>query len=432
MVSSLWSSTLDVDPTIAPIGARSDAARDHFDVLVIGGGNAGISLASRLKRYGFHNLAIVEPSNKHLYQPLFSHIGGGTAQSAEAMKPQAEVMPTGVRWIHDAAVTINPDNQTVQLVTGTVVTYRHLVICPGMRLNWDAVPGLKDAMNTPSVSSNYVYKLASKTWELIRELRSGTAVFTMPSGAVKCDGASQKIMYLACDYWREQGVLNDIRVVMVVHSPTVYGVDVVDQELNRKINEYGVQLYCNSEVTSVEGDAQTVTISPVKNPSDPAGAGTTQDQVLHYDLLHAVPPQVAPDWLLSSGLTRLGDPGGFIDVNPETLQHSRYTNIWSLGDVAGTKNYKSGASLRKQCLVLAKNLRAVKKGKEPQQKYDHYSATPFTVSRSTVVFAEFDDQRVPQPTLPWRGSMKEHRATWILERHILPWVYWHLILKGRA
>ena len=432
MVSNLWSSTLDLDPATAPKGVQSGAPRERFDVLIIGGGNAGISLASRLRRYGFRSLAIVEPNDKHLYQPLFSHIGGGTAQASEAVKPQADVMPAGVKWIHDAAVIIEPENQNVRLATGTAVAYRHLVICTGMRLDWDAVPGLEDAMNTPSASSNYVYKLAPKTWKLIRELRRGTAVFNMPPGAVKCDGASQKIMYLACDYWREQGVLKDIKVVMVVHSATIYGVDVVDQELNRKISEYGVELYCRSEVTSVDGAAQTVTISPVTHASDPVETRSSQSQVLHYDVLHGVPPQVAPDWLLSSGLTRVGDPGGFIDVNPETLQHSRYSNIWSLGDVAATKNYKSGASLRKQCLVLAKNLKAVKQGKEPHQKYDHYSATPFTVTRSTVVFAEFDDKHAPQPTLPWRGSMKEHRSTWILERHILPWVYWHLILKGRA
>ncbi len=121
-----------------------------------------------------------------------------------------------------------------------------------------------------------------------------------------------------------------------------------------------------------------------------------------------------------------------MDVDPETLRHCRYPEIWSLGDAAGTKNFKSGAALRKQTMVLAKNLRSLYQGKEPCQKYNHYSATPFTVSRSTVVFAEFDYLRRPTPSVPWLGIMKEHRSTWVLERNILPRVYWQLILKGRA
>ncbi|MBG0741020.1 NAD(P)/FAD-dependent oxidoreductase [Paeniglutamicibacter antarcticus] len=432
MASNYWSSTLDADPAAAPPAVPVGDKAEHHDIVILGGGNAGISLAGRLHRYGFRDIGIVEPSDRHLYQPLFSHIGGGTARAEEAVRPQADVMPKGVRWIRDAAVDIEPDAQTVRLAAGTMLTYRQLVICPGIRLDWDAVPGLAEAMDTPCASSNYVFELAPKTWELVRGLRRGTAVFTMPSGTVKCDGATQKIMYLACDYWRQEGVLDDIRVVMVVPTPTVYGVDVVDQELNRKIAEYGVELRYSSEVTAVDGAAQTVTISPVTNPKARAESVAAGSEVLRYDLLHGVPPQVAPDWLQSTGLTRPGEPGGFVDVNPETLQHSRHRDIWSLGDAAGTKNFKSGASLRKQTLVLAKNLKAASKGKAPRHKYDHYSTTPFTVSRSTVVFAEFDHLHKPKPTFPWRGSMKEHHATWILERNILPRVYWHLILKGRA
>ncbi|MCY0903334.1 NAD(P)/FAD-dependent oxidoreductase [Arthrobacter sp. H14-L1] len=442
MATKYWSSTLDADPAAAPPAVQRSDGAEHHAVVIIGGGNAGISLAARLHRYGFRDIVIVEPSNRHLYQPLFSHIGGGTARAEEAVRPQADVMPKSVRWIRDAAVDIAPQAQTVLLASGTTLAYRQLVICPGMRLDWDAVPGLAAAMSTPSASSNYVFELAPKTWDLIRGLQRGTAVFTMPSGTVKCDGATQKIMYLACDYWRQEGVLDDIRVVMVVPTRTVYGVDVVDEELNRKIAEYGVELRCSSEVTAVDGAAQTVTISAVTTSAvrasavthpparaRPAAAGS---EVLRYDLLHGVPPQVAPDWLRTSGLTRTGDQGGFVDVNPETLQHSRYRDIWSLGDAAGTKNFKSGASLRKQTLALAKNLKAASKGKAPRHKYNHYSATPFTVSRSTVVFAEFDHLHRPKPTLPWKGSMKEHHSTWILERNILPRVYWHLILKGRA
>jgi sulfide:quinone oxidoreductase len=245
----------------------------------------------------------------------------------------------------------------------------------------------------------------------------------MPSGPIKCGGAAQKPMYLACDYWREQGVLQDIRVVMVQPYPTVFGVPGVDEELNRKIAQYGIELRCNSEVDSVDAAGQTARIRD-------HSTGATED--LRYDVLNAVPPQSAPDWLKATELPATGDSGGFVEVDPQTLRHVRFPDIWSLGDAAGTTNSKSGGALRKQTKVLAKNLVATKHGKPLPEKYDGYSVCPFTVSRSTVVFAEFDDQYRPKPSIPKIPTWKESRASWVVDRDIFPQVYWNLILKGRA
>ncbi|WP_457972231.1 NAD(P)/FAD-dependent oxidoreductase [Arthrobacter sp. D1-17] len=423
------SSTPPVPPSSVP-GASTKGTliiagrgNRHHEVVVVGGGNAGISLAARLRRYGIRDIAVVEPSGRHLFQPLFSHIGGGTAKAAEAVRAQASVMPDGATWVQDSAVDIRPGSSTVVLASGGEVTYGHVVVCPGLQLDWHKVPGLAEAIDSPYGSSNYVYELASKTWGLLKELRSGTAVFTMPSGPVKCGGASQKPMYLACDYWRQQGVLDKLRVVLVVPTPTVYGVPGVDEELNRKIAEYGIELRCNSEVVSVDAEGRTVQVHDSQ---------ADRTEGLAYDVLHAVPPQSAPDWLKATSLPAEGESGGFVEVHPETLRHTRYPNVWSLGDAAGTRNSKAGAALRKQTTVLAKNLKAVLKGGEPTAKYNGYSACPFTVSRSTVVFAEFDDQYRPMPTLPKVHVAKERRSTWILERDLFPGIYWNLILKGRA
>jgi sulfide:quinone oxidoreductase len=230
-------------------------------------------------------------------------------------------------------------------------------------------------------------------------------------------------MYLACDYWREQGVLQDIRVVMVQPASTVFGVPGVDDELNRKIAEYGIELRCSSEVTSVDAAAQTVLIRD-------NATGATEE--LRYDVLNAVPPQSAPDWLKATELPALGDAGGFVEVDPHTLRHVRFRNVWSLGDAAATTNSKSGGALRKQTKVLAKNLVAARQGKPLPEKYNGYSVCPFTVSRSTVVFAEFDDQYKPMPTIPKVPTWKESRASWVVDRDVFPQVYWNLILKGRA
>jgi sulfide:quinone oxidoreductase len=399
-------------------------AIERHRVVVIGGGNAGLSVAGRLRREGVDDIVVVEPREHHLYQPLFSHVAGGTARAGMATRPQASVMPRGVAWIQDRVADVTPESNTVQLASGRRLSYEHLVVCPGIQKDWDRVPGLVTAMASPTGASNYEFDLAAKASTLLRDLRRGTVVFTQPAGPATCAGAAQKPMYLACDYWRATGVLADIRVVMVVPDATIFGMPLIDQELNRKIAEYGIELKTRSQLVEVDADNRTAVIGRVDG---------SERETVAYDILHAVPPQSAPDWVKATTLPATGDPSGFVEVDPETLRHVRYPNVWSLGDAAATRNSKSGGALRKQTLVVAKNLSSALQGKPAKNSYDNYSVCPFTVSRSTVVFAEFDDEYTPKPTVPfWTALARERRLTWIFDRHILPWVYWNLILKGRA
>ena len=393
----------------------------HHQVVVIGGGNGGISVAARLRRSGAADIAIIEPREQHMYKPLFSHVAGGTARAGITVRPQREVMPKGVEWIQDAVTAVQPDANAVVLESGDRVTFDQLIVCPGIQLDWGRVPGLAEAMQTPAAASHYEFELAQKASMLLRDLKEGTVVFTQPDGPASCAGAAQKPMYQACDYWRATGVLDRIRVVMVVPTETAF-LPPFDRELERKIEEYGIELRTRSVLLRVDPAAQEVVIGGPDGPEH-----------LHYDVLNVEPPQSAPDWLKASVLPAPGSSGGFVEVDPRTLRQPRFPQIWALGDAAATTNSKCGGALRKQTWVLAKNLSRVLRGKEPKASYDGYAVCPFTVSRSTVVWAEFDDQGKQKPTIPFfRRMYRESRLSWVFDRHVLPWVYWNLILTGRV
>ncbi|MFK4837561.1 NAD(P)/FAD-dependent oxidoreductase [Microbacterium sp. ZW T2_14] len=393
----------------------------HHQVVVIGGGNGGISVAARLRRSGVDDIAIIEPREQHLYKPLFSHVAGGTARAGITVRPQREVMPKGVEWIQDAVTTVQPDANAVVLDSGDRVTFDQLIVCPGIQLDWERIPGLAEAMQTPAAASHYEFELAQKASLLLRDLKEGTVVFTQPDGPASCAAAAQKPMYQACDYWRATGVLDRIRVVMVVPTESAF-LPPFDRELERKIEEYGIELRTRSVLLRVDSAAQEVVIGGPEGPEH-----------LHYDVLNVEPPQSAPDWLKASMLPAPSSSGGFVEVDPRTLRHPRFPDVWALGDAAATTNSKSGGALRKQTWVLAKNLSRVLRGKAPKARYDGYAVCPFTVSRSTVVWAEFDDTGTQKPTIPFfRRMYRESRLSWIFDRHVLPWVYWNLILTGRV
>jgi len=117
--------------------------------VIIGGGSAGISVAARLRRAGEEDVVLIEPCGVHYYQPLWTLVGGGVVPIGRSRRFEAGVMPKGVRWIQDAAVEIDPDARFVDTEGGARIGYDVLVLCPGLELAWDLVPGLAEAMASP-------------------------------------------------------------------------------------------------------------------------------------------------------------------------------------------------------------------------------------------------------------------------------------------
>ncbi|WP_322779562.1 FAD/NAD(P)-binding oxidoreductase [Frankia sp. Cas4] len=401
------------------------ATTSHHTTLIIGGGSAGISVAARLRRAGSVDVGLIDPAETHYYQPLWTLVGGGCAPLASSARPQAGVMPAGVAWIRDRAETIDTDNQIVTTGGGARIGYDHLVVCPGIQLDWTTIPGMGEAVTTPWVSSNYTYDLAPKTWEMIRSLRSGTAVFTMPAGPIKCGGAPQKIAYLACDFWRRHGVLDDIRVVLVLPTPALFGVPEFADVLATVVARYGIEVRLNSELTEVDPESRRAVVID-------HATGVTDD--IGYDLMHLVPPQSAPDWIKKSPLADPTSPAGYVSVDKHTMQHTRYSNVFSLGDASSSPNAKTGAAIRKQAPVVVANLLSVMNGQPAARQYDGYASCPLTTARNKMLLAEFDYTMRPHPTFPpWLvNAQRERRDMWYLKRYGLPLMYWNLLLKGRA
>lgn len=395
----------------------------HHRVLIIGGGSAGVSVAARLRRARVDDIGLVEPSGTHYYQPLWTLVGGGCAPAKESARPQASVMPRGVAWIKDAALDIDPGNRTVTTAAGARVTYDQLVVCPGIQLDWEKIPGMAEALRTPAVSSNYTYDLAPKTWQLIRNLRSGTAVFSMPAGPIKCAGAPQKIAYLAADHWRQEGVLGDIRIVLVLPTPGMFGVREFAEELERVAARYGIEVRTSSEVTEIDGEGRRVVVT------DHAG-GTRED--IGYDLLHVVPPQSAPDWIKATALADPGSPAGYVEVDKHTMRHVRHPNVFALGDAGSTPNSKTGAAIRKQAPVVARNVVAAMRNQPLPASYGGYASCPLTTARDKMLLAEFDYTMRPTPSFPFIDTTRERKDMWYLKRYGLAALYWNLMLKGRA
>ncbi|WP_128891070.1 FAD/NAD(P)-binding oxidoreductase [Erythrobacter sp. HKB08] len=396
------------------------AHSNKHTVVIIGGGAAGIATAaSMLKRRAGLDIAIIEPSDIHAYQPGWTMVGGGIFEPEVTRRPMKSVMPKGVTWLKTAAKTFQPDDNEVTLEDGTTVGYDVLIVAPGIRLAWEKIEGLEATLGKNGVTSNYRYDLAPYTWQLVQGLKRGRAIFTQPPMPIKCAGAPQKAMYLSCDHWLRSGVLGDIEVEFRNAGGVLFGVQDYVPALMEYVEKYDIGLKLGSNLVAVDGPNQSATFQ------------TKDGEVTReFDMLHVVPPQVAPQFLADSPLA---SESGFTDVDQHTLRHNRYPNVFGLGDGGSMPNAKTAAAARKQAPVVAVNALRQLDGKGPTAGYDGYGSCPLTVERGKIVLAEFGYGGKLMPSFPtWLiDGTKPARLSWMLKADALPWIYWNGMLKGR-
>jgi len=398
-----------------------------YDVLIVGGGAAGISVASSLlKRDASLEIAIIDPADAHYYQPGFTMVGGGVFDLAQTRRPMDQVMPERVSWIKAAVAEFNPAENYVLLDSQAKVAYQHLVACPGLKLNWQGVDGLTEALGKNGVTSNYSPETAPYTWDLVQTLKSGKAIFTQPPMPIKCAGAPQKALYLSADYWLKQGLLGKgINIEFCNAGAVLFGVKEYVPALQSYMDKYQTTLSYGHNLTKVDGENKKAWFVVTNE------AGESDVVEREFDMLHVCPPQQAPDFIRSSALA---DEAGWVDVDQHTLQHKKYSNIWSLGDVANTPNAKTAAAVRMQAPIVAHNLLQTMQGQQGQQvSYNGYGSCPLTVERGKIVLAEFGYGGALLPTFP-KFILEGTRPTkiaWFLKEKILPKVYWDGMLKGK-
>jgi sulfide:quinone oxidoreductase len=418
----------------------------HYQILIIGGGTAGITIAAQLKRKDANlQMAIIEPSAKHYYQPAWTLVGAGTFDFKDTEREEADYIPKGVDWIRDKATGIDPDTNEVKTENSGAFSYNYLIPVPGLIMAPELLPGLPEALDKGVVCSNYTDP--EYTWEVLQNFKGGNAVFTQPTTPIKCGGAPQKIMYMAEDYFRKKGIRDKTNVLFATPGTVIFGVPAFAKTLNKVIQDREIIFKPFYAPVKIDPEKQEIYFKYIKPEErdftimegNPLGEEITgnMEVKIHYDMLHLAPPQTSPKFIQESQVSIQEGPGkGWIDVDIHTMQHKRFPNIFSLGDVAYLPTAKTGAAIRKQAPVLVENLlNLINTGKIGQKSYDGYSSCPIVTGYGKMVLCEFKYDNV-QDSDPLISKLvdttKEQYSMWLLKKYGLPFMYWNLMLKGRA
>ena len=392
-------------------------------IVIIGGGNAGISVASKLllkdKKL---DIAIIDPADKHYYQPAWTLVGGGVFNINDTVRNEADVMPKGVKWIKQKVNAFSPENNSVTLDNNETVAYDFLIVAAGIQINWGEIKGLKETIGKNNVCSNYSFDYAPYTYECLKNLKGGKAIFTNPHTPVKCGGAPHKIMYLAADFFRKKGLLDKVDIQYWSGGAKLFAVPHYEKTLLKVVEKGNIKLNFNVKLVEIDGPGKKAKFVGIGEKNK------DQEYLVDFDMIHVTPPQSAPDFIKNSVLA---NSAGWVDVDKHSLQHNKYPNIFSLGDSSGLPTSKTGAAIRKQAPVLVENLLACIRQEAFSAKYDGYTSCPLVTGYGKLVLAEFDYDNKPQETFPLDQS-QERWSMYMLKRHILPWLYWAKILPGKA
>jgi sulfide:quinone oxidoreductase len=395
----------------------------YHQIVIIGGGNAGISVASQLLlKNKLLDIVVIDPADKHYYQPAWTLVGSGVFDIKKTERNEADVIPKGVKWIKQKVTGFLPEKNAIQLDNSENISYKFLVVAAGIQLNWHEIKGLQETLGKNNVCSNYSFAFAPYTWETIKNFKGGKAIFHNPHTPVKCGGAPHKIMYMAADYFRKKNILSKTDIQYWSGGTKLFAVPKYENTLLQVCKKADIKLIFFEKLVEIDA---------VNKRAKFIGFGEANKETetwVDFDMIHVTPPQSAPDFIKNSVLA---NTAGWVDVDKNTLQHIKFSNIFSLGDASGLPTSKTGAAVRKQAPVLVENLLAAIAGKSLNGKYTGYTSCPLVTGYGKLVLAEFDYDNKPMETFPFDQS-KERWSMYILKRYVLPWLYWSKILPGKV
>ncbi len=450
---------MGISPIAASILAGSTteakASSDAKGKIVIVGGGAGGIMAMAHLRSSLSNpdITIITPNEVHLYQPGQVFIASGVYEPDEIEMSNKEFIPDDVKWIKDKVKTFDPDNNRLTLRNGETLSYDFLVVAAGIEYHYEWIEGLSiEDIGTNGISSVYLNDLekgthagGELTWQWFNDLRQAAkegkkprAIYTQPNTPIKCGGAPQKILYLSADYLKKDGLSAEF--IFATNNASLFSLKNVTDELQKTQESYeGMSTRFTHNLKKIDVKNKIATFDHFWQEQGEYDEDLEiydvidkyEEVEMAYDFIHIVPPMSAVDAVRNSLLSwQKGTAKGWLEVDQETLQHRRYSNVFGIGDICGIPMGKTGGTARHHAPIVSKNLIAAMEGKELLEKFDGYTVCPLKTEYGKIIMAEFGYDG-PLPSIPfWKDISIPRSAWWVFDVYMLKPMYKHLMMRG--
>lgn len=411
--------------------AQAERVQTRAHIVIAGAGLGGLAVANRLAaRLAGARITIVDAGTEHNYQPGYTLVATGVWPVQKVRDANASFVPQGVDWVQEAVAAFDPKADRIETASGRSIRYDYLVVATGLHLDYAQIEGMDvAAIGRNGMGSVYASpQAAAATWTAMDAFRAkgGDAVMTLPSTPLKCAGAPLKMTFMIDDRLRQAGTRagSTVRLHSALPPDTVFGVKSVNDNVLARWKALGIETEYLSRLVAVDlGARRAVFASPEGERAE-----------VPYDFLHVVPPMRAVDAVRNSDLAWQEGPfapGGWLEVDKDTLRHRRFPNVFGIGDVNGTPRGKTAATVKKSAPIVAEHLVDLIAGREPAQRFDGYTSCPLLVREGSAMLIEFDYDGRLTPTLPLVEPLQESWFAWVMKTRLLKPAYL-AVLRGRA
>lgn len=397
-------------------------------IVIIGAGAAGTALASRLvRRLDGASITVIDPRSEHLYQPGLSLVAAGLKPPSYVVSQTVDWLPSEIKLVAEAATAIDPVAKTVTTADGQSHAYDFLVVAAGLVLDHEAIDGFSlDLVGTNGIGALYAGpEYAERTWKAASEFTEsgGEGLFTRPATEMKCAGAPLKHTFLIEDIASRAVGKGKYKLTYAAHNNALFSVPIVNEKVRMLFESRGIDTVYGHVLKAVDPGRKIATFS---TPSGDVERG--------YDYLHVIPPQRAPDVVRQSGLSWADKwvDQGWVEVDPETLRHRRFPEVFAVGDVAGVPKGKTAASVKWQVPVVEDHLVAATQDREGTEIYNGYTSCPLITRVGRAMLVEFDYRNNLVPSFPGLiAPLEELWISWLMKEVALKATY-NAMLRGKA
>ena len=396
-------------------------------VTVLASGSISAAANRLADRLDGAKITLIDARKQHFYQPGFTLIAAGLKPAGYSVSDTGDWLPKASEWIEDAVAEIDPEARKVVTAGGKTVAYDYLIVATGLKLDFAAIEGMsldlvgKDGIGAVYAGPDY----AARTWAAMDAFteKGGVGLFTRPATEMKCAGAPLKYTFLTDDYARRKGTRGKSKIVYAAHNKALFSVPIVNEKVRMLFEDRGFETAHDHVMTAIDPGRKIVTF---KTPEGPKEIG--------YDFTNVIPPMRAPDVIRNSPLPWADKwtDQGWVEVDPHTLRHNRYPEIFAVGDVAGVPKGKTAASVKWQVPVAVDHLVAQIEGKSTDASYNGYTSCPLITQVGKAMLVEFDYKNNLTPSFPGIiAPLEELWISWLMKEIALKPTY-NAMLRGRA
>ncbi len=390
-------------------------------LLILGAGTAGTAIAHQLRRRLPHDwqVAVVDPSSTHLYQPGLLFLPFGKETIARIARERASTIAPGITWHRNAVQAIDTARRRVTVEDGVHIDYDFLVIASGTETRPDMIDGMLDAGWRRTVFDFYTLAGAKALQRALASFEGGRLVVNVVEMPIKCPVAPLEFVFLTDAYLTERGIRDKTELVYVTPLDAAFTKPIAAQSLGYLLSSKNIQV--ETEFMTGEVDAEKQVIR------------SYDEREIPFDLLVTVPPHMGASFLED---TDLADELAFVRTDPHTLEAKGDERVFCIGDATDLSSSKAGSVAHFQADLLTDNILRRIDDRDLQPTFDGHSNCFVETGFGKAMLIDFNYDTEPLPgNFPIAGFgplplLKESRRNhWakLAFRH----VYWHALLPAR-